>query len=271
MRKPGASGLWPRPRAFKIAFAWTDTERSASWPHTTPRWTSASSSSTAGRTTSAPSRTSCSITWPTGSRSSYPITPRSRHWCSKVRTDGPCPTSSWRPSPQSSERFVPPEKRGRAGRSGGRRTFESTHGTPGRTVPQNRPRRDGGSRGVKRLRIAFVASSDSTFIQRDRELLRRFAAVRDVRWTGIRSIPRLAWSGMRSDAAFARFAPDHAYVACRLARLFRRKSFVVVGGVDVANVPELGYGAHIDPRTAARSRYALLHSDRILVVDASLP
>ena len=123
---------------------------------------------------------------------------------------------------------------------------------------------------MKRLRIAFVASLDSTFIQRDRELLQRFAAVRDVRWTGIRSIPRLAWAVMRSDAAFAWFALDHAYGACRLARLFRRKSFVVVGGVDVANVPELGYGAHIDPRTAARSRYALLHSDRILVVDDSL-
>jgi len=123
---------------------------------------------------------------------------------------------------------------------------------------------------VKRLRIAFVASSDSTFIQRDRELLRRFAAVRDVSWTGIRSIPRLAWAVMRSDAAFAWFALDHAYGACRLARLFRRKSFVVIGGVDVANVPGLGYGAYIDPKTAARSRYVLLHADRILVVDDSL-
>src|SRR2546427_5466105 len=140
----------------------------------------------------------------------------------------------------------------REDRAGGVRP-EVRMGPPGRTVPQNRPRRDGGSRGVKRLRIAFVASSDSTFIQRDRELLRRFAAVRDVRWTGIRSIPRLAWAVMRSDAAFAWFALDHAYGACRLARLFRRKSFVFVGGVDVANVPELGYGAHIDPRTAARS------------------
>ena len=123
---------------------------------------------------------------------------------------------------------------------------------------------------MKRLRIAFVASSDSTFIQRDRELLRRFATVRDVRWTGIRSIPRLAWAVMRSDAAFAWFALDHAYGACRLARLFRRKSFVVIGGVDVANVPGLGYGAYIDPKTAARSRYVLVHADRILVVDDSL-
>src|SRR2546428_12185967 len=75
---------------------------------------------------------------------------------------------------------------------------------------------------------------------------------------------------MRPDAALGCRALAIASGACRPARLFRRKSFVVVGGVDVANVPELGYGAHIDPRTAARSRYALLHSDRILVVDDSL-
>src|SRR5438876_10525628 len=129
----------------------------------------------------------------------------------------------------------------REDRAGGVRS-KVRMGPSGRTVPQNRPRRDGGSRGVKRLRIAFVASSDSTFIQRDRELLRRFAAVRDVSWTGIRSIPRLAWAVIRSDAAFAWFALDHAYGACRLARLCRRKSLVVTGGVAGAPVPGRGYG-----------------------------
>src|SRR5207245_8978509 len=124
----------------------------------------------------------------------------------------------------------------REDRAGGVRP-EVRMGPPGRTVPPSRPRRDGGSRGVKRVRIAFVASSDSTFIQRDRELLRRFAAVRDVRWTGIRSIPRLAWAVMRSDAAFAWFALDHAYGACRLALLFRRTRSLVLAGLDRAVLP----------------------------------
>lgn len=123
---------------------------------------------------------------------------------------------------------------------------------------------------MRPLRIAFVASSDSTFIRRDREILREFASVTDVRWNGIHSIPRLAWAVLRSDATFSWFALDHAYGACRLARMFRRKSLVVVGGVDAAKVPEMGYGAHIDPKVAARSRYALAHSDRVLLVDDSL-
>ncbi len=123
---------------------------------------------------------------------------------------------------------------------------------------------------MKRLRIAFVASSDSTFIRRDRDILKDFASIRNVPWRGIHSIPRLGWSVLRSDLAFSWFALDHAYGACRLARLFHRKSVVVVGGVDVANVPEIGYGAYLDPVVAARSRYVVAHADRILAVHDSL-
>jgi len=123
---------------------------------------------------------------------------------------------------------------------------------------------------MRPLRIAFVTSSDSTFIQRDRDILREFALVTDVRWMGLQSIPRLAWAVARSDVTFSWFALDHAYGACRLARMLGRKSIVVVGGVDAAKAPELGYGAYLDPRVAARSRYALTYSDRVLIVDESL-
>src|SRR2546425_1393741 len=130
--------------------------------------------------------------------------------------------------------------------------------------------RNGGDGPVKQIRVAFVASGDSTFVQRDRSMLQDAFRVRNVEWNGKRSIPHLAWAVLRSDVTFAWFALDHAYGACRLARLFGRKSIVVVGGVDVARVPELGYGAHLDPRMGSRSRYALAHSDRVLVVHDSL-
>ncbi len=123
---------------------------------------------------------------------------------------------------------------------------------------------------MKRLRVAFVASSDSTFIRRDRDILRSFADVEDVPWNGIHSIPRLAWAVLRSNVVFSWFALDHAYGAVRLARLFRRKSLVVVGGIDVAKVPEMAYGAYLEPKVAVRSHFALAHADRVLVVDDSL-
>lgn len=123
---------------------------------------------------------------------------------------------------------------------------------------------------MKRIRVAFVASNDSTFIRRDREMLSESFVVRNVRWAGLHSIPSLVWAVLRSDATFSWFALDHAYGACRLARIFGRSSLVVVGGIDVARVPEIGYGAHLDPTMSRRSRYALAHSDRVLLVDESL-
>src|SRR5712692_5689017 len=129
------------------------------------------------------------------------------------------------------------------------------------------PDRDGGTRDMKRIRVALVASSYSTFVQRDREILREAFFLREVLWKGKRSIPKLVWSVLRSDVTFSWFALDHAYGACWLTRILRRKSVVVVGGVDAAKRPDMSYGVHLDPVMGRRSRYALAFSNRVLVVD----
>ena len=123
---------------------------------------------------------------------------------------------------------------------------------------------------MARIRVAMIAASESSFVRMDRQILEEAFVVRFVPWNGKRSIPRLVWAILRSEVTFAWFALDHAYGASRLARLFGRKSIVVVGGVDAAKVPELRYGAHIEPAAAVRSRYALEHSDRVLIVADSL-
>src|SRR2546426_4344702 len=140
-----------------------------------------------------------------------------------------------------------------------------------------RPPRNSESPGVAReaarmarIRVAMIAASESSFVRMDRQILEEAFVVRFVPWNGKRSIPRLVWAILRSDVTFSWFALDHAYGASRLARLFGRKSIVVVGGVDAAKVPELRYGAHIEPAAAVRSRYALEHSDRVLIVADSL-
>ena len=123
---------------------------------------------------------------------------------------------------------------------------------------------------MARIRVALIAASESSFVRTDRRILEEAFVVRYVPWNGKLSIPHLVWAVLRSDVTFSWFALDHAYGASRLARLFGRKSIVVVGGVDAAKVPEIGYGAHIEPRVASRSRYALARSDRVLVVADSL-
>jgi glycosyltransferase involved in cell wall biosynthesis len=124
---------------------------------------------------------------------------------------------------------------------------------------------------MRRIRVALVASDDAPFVRLDQTLLAEAFDVRRASWRGKRSIPGLAWAILRSDVVFSWFALDHAYVACRFAHLFRRKSVVVVGGGDAARIPELAYGAHLNGSPmASRSRYALANSDRVLVVDDSL-
>src|SRR5256885_207980 len=135
------------------------------------------------------------------------------------------------------------------------RSFERMDGNEPRFGPS-------GGGFMKQARVAFVASGDSTFVQRDRSILLDAFRLRNVEWNGKRSIPHLAWAVLRSDVTFAWFALDHAYGACRLAEVFGRRSIVVVGGVDVARGPELGDGDPLDPRIGSRSRYALAHSDR---------
>ena len=123
----------------------------------------------------------------------------------------------------------------------------------------------------KAIDVAFIAPDFSAgFVRTDEQILTRHFNVRRVLWKGKRSIFALALAVLRSDIAFSWFALDHAYGACRLARILGKKSVVVVGGVDAANRPDLAYGAFIDPVLARRVRYTVAHSDRVLVVGESL-
>ena len=70
----------------------------------------------------------------------------------------------------------------------------------------------------------------------------------------------------RTDLAFSWFAHNHTYLAVMVARLFEKKSLVVVGGYEVANEPEIGYGALLDPGMAGKVRYIIENADCILAV-----
>ena len=94
--------------------------------------------------------------------------------------------------------------------------------------------------------------------------------MRDVPCKGKRAIPRNVSAVLRSDVAYCWFALDHAYGACRVARLVGKRCIVVVGGLDAAKRPDLNYGALLDPGMSRRTRYTLSHADRVLLVDDNL-
>ena len=126
----------------------------------------------------------------------------------------------------------------------------------------------------KKIKILFVRPSKSSFIQRDLELLEEHFNVKVVDFIihitnlsgTFRTLYQMLAGILWADVTFSWFAGLHAYCAVRLSRLFRKKSIVVVGGYEVAKVPEIGYGALLHPRSARRVKYVLDNANKILAV-----
>ncbi len=93
-------------------------------------------------------------------------------------------------------------------------------------------------------RILFVHNARTRFVQLDLDILRRHFPVTEMfverlnplQW--FRTIPAL----LRHDLVFGWFASWHMLLPLLLARLFRRPSVLIVGGYDLANLPEHDYG-----------------------------
>lgn len=114
-------------------------------------------------------------------------------------------------------------------------------------------------------RVAIVERGPrSGFIEGDRRVIETGAATRVVRYPGWPS-PRFVFDVWRavgwSQVVYTFFASEQALVAGIVARLRRRRFVVSVGGYDVANVPEHGYGlpSRFPHRLVPRAVMAMSH------------
>ncbi|MEM2891219.1 MAG: glycosyltransferase family 4 protein [Thermoplasmata archaeon] len=129
-----------------------------------------------------------------------------------------------------------------------------------------------------KAKVLFVHPTMAPFIRADLELLAKHFELRvvDVGSVGRGALASLkaglaiALGTLRCNLAFAWFAEKHAKWTVRLCKLFGRPSLVVVGGYEVARVPEIGYGSLLDPKKAATVRYVLENASLVLPVDGSL-
>jgi glycosyltransferase involved in cell wall biosynthesis len=128
------------------------------------------------------------------------------------------------------------------------------------------------------MRILFVRPWEDTFIDADLKTLEKHFDVR------VLDIPEDLSLGMRdgaraskairdvtrgllwADLAFTWFAGIHAELTVKLARILQKKVMLVVGGYEVAKIPEIGYGAQLDPAKAKSIGFVLRKVDRILAV-----
>ncbi len=92
-------------------------------------------------------------------------------------------------------------------------------------------------------RVLFVYSRKASFVAIDRAFLAERYEVRDLYQPGRWPNPVAVIAGvLRSDLVFGWFASWLTFFPITLAWLLRKPSVLIIGGFDVANMPDIGYG-----------------------------
>lgn len=123
---------------------------------------------------------------------------------------------------------------------------------------------------VHKKRIFLVYPYFSKFIEKDLFLLKKHFEVRQVYYKGVRSIPRMIFGIKWADLTYSWFADIHAFFAVLISKIFQKKTIVIVGGYEVANVPELNYGLLVSPFRARFVKFIFNRSDQIFPVESNL-
>ncbi len=124
------------------------------------------------------------------------------------------------------------------------------------------------------MRIAHFKTKNSSFVIRDQVILERHHTVHnylirtDTPLVYGRALIKLLFflltSGRKYDVYYIRFADWHTALLCLFGRLYRKKLYVVIGGFDVASIPELNYGGHTRWIRSRLIKYTLNHATCLL-------
>jgi glycosyltransferase involved in cell wall biosynthesis len=116
-----------------------------------------------------------------------------------------------------------------------------------------------------RPRLLYVHSRKASFVAIDRELLAERYEVRD--WYQPGRMPNLFGlipALLRSDVVLGWFASWHTFWPITLAWLLRKPSVMIIGGFDVANMPEIGYGYQQGGLRRWASRWIINRASRLI-------
>jgi glycosyltransferase involved in cell wall biosynthesis len=92
-------------------------------------------------------------------------------------------------------------------------------------------------------KLLFVYNNQASFIRLDIEELRKGYEVTECYLGSRRFNPIRIWSQVQAhDLVFGWFASWHTYLPIHFAKLLGKPSILIVGGYDLANIPEIGYG-----------------------------
>jgi glycosyltransferase involved in cell wall biosynthesis len=106
--------------------------------------------------------------------------------------------------------------------------------------------------------ILFIYTNYSTFVKTDFEILSKKNEVIIYQFKPVKGLSKTALQMLRQlfyllfniwkfDSVFIWFADYHSFLPVLFAKILGKKSFLVIGGYDVANIPELNYGSLSSP------------------------
>jgi glycosyltransferase involved in cell wall biosynthesis len=114
-------------------------------------------------------------------------------------------------------------------------------------------------------RVLYVHSRKTTFTDIDRAALGERFEIIDHYQPGRRPRPlELIGKLRRADVVFGWHASSHTLLALILARLMRRPSVLVIGGVDTARLPEIGYGMQRAGPRRWIARWTIANATRLI-------
>jgi glycosyltransferase involved in cell wall biosynthesis len=133
----------------------------------------------------------------------------------------------------------------------------------------------------KKKSVLFVYTSFSSFVNNDFTSLASICPVKKYCFAPVKGILKnslefikqfffLLFSGWKYDIYYCWFADYHSFLPVIFAKIFGKKSFVVIGGYDVSNMPEYHYGAFSNPFRAFFSRNTIKFADTCFPVAEAL-
>ncbi len=125
-------------------------------------------------------------------------------------------------------------------------------------------------------KILFLSAYNSSFVRNDRNILEKFADVTIIPIPTKRNIFKIVslaykvFVGVcKNDIIYCWFAELPALLAVFFSKLLHKKSIVVVGGYEVANLPEIKYGGMLNAKNVKKVKYILHNTDLTFAVSKS--
>jgi glycosyltransferase involved in cell wall biosynthesis len=118
-----------------------------------------------------------------------------------------------------------------------------------------------------RVKILFTSTLNTSFIREDLVLLRKHFDVDHLLARGWTASFRIVAHAVAADVTYTWFASVYSFIAVLAAKVFGKKSIIIIGGVDASKEPSINYGIWLTPWKAALVTRAMRQAHKLLIVD----